>query len=232
VANPIRIVVALPDPLECAAVADWLAGEGCEPVVRTAVQTATAEMHQRAFDLLIADETFAFRGGLRPRGRVRNERVPTIVIGGAPEAPFADAFSAHAMYLARPVERAVLSCFVSMAILDGRPLRRSVRKPVTRFDAFANGLPIRLIDVSNEGMRLQLPPGRLAPLAPVFSLRIPLLGVAVTARRMWAGASPPQTIPTSYGAALAGNKPTVERAWRTFVDTIPVAPATGTIVKA
>lgn len=229
--NQTRVIVALPDSAECAAVADWLAAEGFEPVVRASLQTAADEMHSRPFDLLLADETFVFRQGLRAGGRIRNGRVPTIVIGGAPDAPANDAMSAQVMYLSRPVDRTLLACFVSMAILDGRPTRRSMRKPVARFDAFVNGLPVRLVDVSNEGMRIEMPPGRLAPLAAAFSIRIPFVGVSVTAHRMWSRTVAAGSAVTSYGAALAQNRPTAERAWRLFVETIP-APSAADLAKA
>jgi hypothetical protein len=229
--NQTRVVVALPDSLECAAVSDWLAAEGLEPVVRPTVQTAADEMHSKSFDLLLADETFVFRSGLRAGGRIRNGRVPTVVIGGAPDAPASDAFSAQVMYLSRPVDRTLLVCYVSMAILDGRPVRRSMRKPVARFDAFVNGLPVRLVDVSNEGMRIEMPPGRLAPLTAVFNIRIPFVGVSVTAQRMWGRTASAGSATASYGAALAQNRPTAERAWRLFVDTIP-APSGSELAKA
>lgn len=222
--NPTRVVLALPDATECTSVADWLRVDGFEPVIRPTMQTAADEMHAKPFDLLIADEHLVFRQGLRPGPRLRNGRVPTIVFGGEAGAPASDAFSSQVMYLTRPVEAAMLSCFVTMAILDGRPVRRSVRKPVGRFDAFANGLPVRLVDVSNEGLRLEMPPGRLAPLASLFSVRIPFVGVNVTAKRMWSQPSGHGGV-ASYGAELVENKLAAERAWRAFVDTIPNAPA-------
>ena len=220
--NPSRVIVALPDPTECASVCDWLRADGFEPVVRPTLQTAADEMHAKLFELLIADEQLVFRQGLRPGPRVRNSRVPTIVLGGATDAPASDAFSSQVMYLTRPVDGAMLMCFVTMAILDGRPVRRSIRKPVGRFDAFANGLPVRLVDVSNEGLRLEMPPGRLAPLASVFSVRIPFVGVNVTAKRMWAQSTAPGGV-AAYGAELVENKLGAERAWRAFVETVPTA---------
>ena len=219
-----RVIVALPDLTECATVADWLSAEGFEPARRPSARAAADDMQIRSFDLLIADAAFAFRDGLHARGRARNAVTPTIVIGGASEEPRGEAINGQIMYLTRPIERAMLVCFVSMAFLDGRPARRSVRKMVNRFDAFVNGLPTRIVDVSKEGLRLEVPPDRRAVLPPYFNLRVPLVGVAVTVQRMWMR---PASMPggrasmTWYGGALTQNRELAEQAWRSFVDTIP-----------
>jgi hypothetical protein len=213
-----RVVVVVQDRAECAAVADWLTADGFEPIPRSGVQAAVDEMGARVFDLLIADAV-AFRDGLRPGGRVRNSRTPMIVIG--PEEPKGRAAKGHAMYLTRPVERAMLRCFVSMAMLDGRPVRRSLRKPVHHFDAFVNGLPVRLVDVSNEGVRIEMPPDRTSPLPLDFSVRIPLVGVAVNVRRMWSHPSGVGTSATWCGGALTRNGSVAAQGWRSFVDTVP-----------
>jgi hypothetical protein len=213
-----RVVIAVPDRTESAALADWLTAEGLEPLPRSGVQAAIDEMAARPFDLLIADAV-AFRDGLRPGGRVRNSRVPMIVIG--PEEPKGHAASRQAMYLTRPVEKAMLMCFVSMAMLDGRPVRRSLRKPVNRFDAFVNGLPVCLVDVSNEGLRLEMPPDRKSPLPSYFSVRIPLVGVAVNVQRMWSQPSGAGTSVTWCGGALSKNGSVAAQGWRSFVETVP-----------
>src|SRR5206468_1528091 len=110
------------------AVAEWLTAEGFDCVRRPTASDAVEEMSSRPFDLLIADAAFAFGGQYRV-GRSRNPVTPTIVVGDALAAGQCERAS-WAMYLARPIERALLVCTVSMAIIDGRPLRRSARKPV------------------------------------------------------------------------------------------------------
>jgi CheY-like chemotaxis protein len=222
-----RVIVALGNLAESAAVADWLSSEGYEPVQRPSARAATEEMRAHPFDILITDAHFAFRDGLHVTGRVRNISTPTIVVGGAAEEPRGEAINAQTMYLTRPVERAMLVCFVSMAFLDSRPARRSIRKAVNRFDAFVNGLPTRIVDVSNEGMRLEVPPDRRAALPPYFSVRVPLVGVAVTVQRVWTRQSANRASMTWYGGALAQNRTLAEQAWKSFVDTIPDSRGTG-----
>jgi hypothetical protein len=225
VADRPRIIIALPNPIECGSVADWLVADGFEPVRRSSPRAAAEEMQARAFDLLIADTAFAFRDGLHEAGLRRNRLTPTVVIGDSAAAEQCEAVNQRVMFLTRPVERALLVCTVSMAILDGRPIRRSTRKLVRRFDAVVNGVPSHIIDVSNEGLRLKMPRDRRSSiLPPHFSVQVPLMGVAVIVQRIWAKTSPDEgrTEATWCGGALKQNGAKAERAWRAFVDAIPV----------
>ena len=209
--------------MECASVADWLYAEGFEPVRTTTVSRAFQELNERPFSLLVADFDFAFRGGLQAvsRERMRNAKAPGIVLGPADPAAEALAVKCDAMYLCRPVEQAALVCMVQMAMLESRPERRSVRKPV-RFDAIVGGVPAHLIDVSKEGMRLEIPRTRsAAPPPPLFTVRVALIGVNITVRRMWASPTPKGGDIAWYGGELAANSGRVELAWRSFVDAMP-----------
>jgi hypothetical protein len=216
-----RVIVALPDPLEGATVVEWLQGNNFDPVYRTNPAAAAAEM-QRPFDLLIAEATWAVGTALQSGARARNPIVPTILIGDAMERR-ATAVNAQTMYMTRPIEMPVLSCFVSMAlIVDDRPVRRSPRKSVQRFEALVNGLPSGIVNVSAEGLRLELPRDRRAALPPYFAVRVPLVGVAVIAKRRWM-MSASQNAPTLWcGAALSHNRASSEERWRAFVDSVPI----------
>ena len=209
--------------MECASVADWLHAEGFEPVRATTVSRALQELNERPFSLLVADFDFAFRGGLQAvsRERMRNAKGPAIVLGPADPAAEALAVKCDAMYLSRPVEQAALVCMAQMAMLESRPERRSVRKPV-RFDAIVGGVPAHLIDISKEGMRLEIPRTRnAAPPPPLFTVRVALIGVNITVRRMWASPTPKGGDIAWYGGELAANSGRVELAWRSFVDAMP-----------
>jgi hypothetical protein len=213
------VIVVLPNAAEGAAVADWLTAEGLEPVLRSAPR-AVAEMRERPFALLISDAASAIRDGLQAQGRARNPHTATILVGESDSG--AQAMSSQAMLLTRPIDRATLTCFVSMALMDGRPPRRSVRKPINRFDALVNGVPSHLLDVSAEGLRVEVARDRRAVLGPYFKVKVPLVGVTVTVQRMWSrSASNGPTV--WYGGALAQNQAGIDQAWRTFVDTVPVA---------
>ena len=218
-----RIVIASPLVAECNVVAEWLAGEGFEPVRVASLERVTDEIKSRPLDLLLIDFTFAFGPVPQAFGlvRARNPKTPIIVVGDSAAAPEAHAVARGAMYLARPVERAALLCTVAMAVMESRPVRRSLRKRVSRFDAVVDGVPSHIIDVSNEGLRLEIPRGRrAAPPPPFFNVRVPILGMALIVRRMWTSTAP---VPGAawYGGELSRNPHRIQQAWASFVDAIP-----------
>ncbi len=220
-----RVAVALQDRAECAAVADWLTAKGFEPLPRPGGRAILDEMDAEAFDLLLIDAGLAVHDALRKAARTRNTRIPVILIGNAIEEPKGHAVTG-AMYLPRPFDQATLMCFVLMAILDHRPERRSVRKPVHHIEGYMNGLPVRLVDVSNEGLCIVTPPDGSSMLPPSFNLRIPLMGVSVAVQRIWGRRGKPGDSSTWYGGALTQNRPAAEQGWRSLVDTIPAAHGT------
>jgi hypothetical protein len=219
-----RIILALPDVAECATVADWLVADGFEPVRCTRPCTAGGEMRAHPFDLLVADATVAVREGLLAASRGRNPLTPTIVIGNHAAADPRDALS---MYMSRPLERSTFVCIVAMAMMEDRPARRSPRKTANRFEAIVNGVPSHIIDVSTEGLRLEVPRGRVAIPPPYFNVRLPLMGITVTVQRIWARSRSEGRTPNIWcGGALSANRPGAEQGWRAFVDMIPTLGAT------
>jgi hypothetical protein len=230
VAGRPRVIVALPDPLEGATVAEWLHANNFESICRTNPTAAAAEM-QRPFDLLIADALWAVGTALQSGARARNPLVPTILIGEAIERR-ATAVNANTMYMSRPIDKTVLACFVSMALIDDRPVRRSARKLVQRFDALVNGLPSGIVDVSPEGLRLEVPRDQRATLPPYFAVRVPLVGVAVIAKRRWMMPAAKSAGTMWCGAALSHNRPSSEERWRAFVDSVPIVGDGGLRVSA
>jgi hypothetical protein len=214
-----RVILVLPDITECATVAEWLVTDGFEPVRCSSARTAVEEMRAHPFDLLVADATVTMREGLLATSRRRNPLTPAIVIGNSAAADPRDAVS---MYLSRPLERGIFVCTVSMAMMAERPARLSARKIANRFEAIVNGVPSNIIDVSTEGLRLEMPRHRLAVPPPYFNVRLPLMGIAVTVQRVWARSPGQERTPIIWcGGALSANRPGAEQGWRAFVDMIP-----------
>jgi ActR/RegA family two-component response regulator len=221
------ILIASPHVAECAAIADWLSSEGFDPIRATTVAGATQQLNDRTFELLVSDFDFAVRGGLHAtaRERMRNPKAAAVLIGELNPAYEAQAEKRGAMYVARPLDQAAVVCAVHMGVMESRPERRSLRKRVNRFDAIVGGVPSHIIDVSNEGLRLEIPRSRnAAPPTPVFAVRVPIVGVSLIVRRMWTRNLPDRGFDAVwYGGELAGNAQRIELAWRTFVDTVPNA---------
>lgn len=220
-----RIIVATPDPAECEVVAGWMAAEGFEPVTCTTLAATAEAVQTQGFDLFVADFSFAFRYRLHEtsRRRVRDNKTPTIVIGDLDVADQTRAQGGpRVMYVARPVERAALVCLVSMAMFDGRPGRRSPRKAIKPLNATVNGAPSHIVDVSFEGLRLELPRDGRPSVPPVFRVVVPMTGLTLTVKRAWTLATPGAKV--GAGSLQCGGSvedPRAEKTWRGLVDTLP-----------
>jgi hypothetical protein len=212
------IVVASPDRIEVAWLSDWLTAEGLEPVAARSLETAIHAVQSRTFDVLIADAKFAFDGDLQGRARTHNARAPLVVLGDA--AACARAERNGMFHVGRPVDQALLLCHVAMAIAEGRPARRSDRTSISPFEALVEGAEAHVVDVSNEGLRLKVPRGRSVP-PPHFAFRIPLIGVALTVRRVWMSTAPAAQAGGAWcGVELYQAHPRAAQNWRAFVSTV------------
>ena len=222
-----RIVIASPHAAEREALASWLSSEGFEPVRAATAPAAIDAIQAHPFDALISDFQFAFNHGVHGAVRARHAQLPVIVIGDADSAAQARTESRGASYLPRPVDHTALVCLLSMALSEERPVRRSPRRAVNRFEATADGTPCCLLDVSHEGLRLELPRTRRS-LLPYFDVKVPLIGKTLIVQRVWiAAARVAGTAADAVccGATLANNNARSERAWRMFVEAIPVRAA-------
>ena len=215
-----RIAIASALPTECIAIADWLTPEGFEPVRLSSAGRLTDELRDRSFDLLVVDAGLAMPA--INAVRARSLQIPIVVLGEPNPVAESQAMARGAVYLTRPVDRAVFMCTVAMAIMESRPVRRSERKRA-RVTVVVQGVPSEIIDLSREGMRLEiLRTLKGAPPPPVFDVAVPLLGVALNVRRLWIASSPPSAREAVwYGGVLSNNSRRVELAWWTLVDALP-----------
>ena len=217
----LRVIAALADAFEGAAVYDGLLSAGFEPTWCSTVREAADAMRAQPFDLVIADSSFVLDGGLQSEGQARNPLTPIILIGDPVSRPVS--WSGRTMHLTRPVDQAMLTCFVTMALLqDNKPVRCSVRKQVNPIQAVVNGVPAHIVDVSAEGLRLELPGDRRSVLPPIFSVRVPVADLAFTVQRRWTRSEVNRSSTVWYGGSLSQNRTSVEQRWRLFMDTIPV----------
>jgi CheY-like chemotaxis protein len=218
-AGSLRVIIASPNGTENEQLADWLTSEGFDTVKAVTRSGALAAITARPFDLLVADAGLAFKEGLEAASRPhrRNPQTPAIVIGDA--AARAQAEVRGAMFIERPIDREAVLCSIAMASVDERPVRRSERKRVDRVEALVDGVRSHIVDVSPEGLRIEIPSDRRSAPPPYFTIRVPMIGAAVTVQRMWSVRKSPST--SMYGGALARNSAKVDLLWRKFVDAVP-----------
>ena len=217
-----RVVVATPHKIEREMLGEWLSSEGMEPVCVATAMAAVHGVSSRTCDLLVADAGFAFADGLFAASRGRTQ-MPAIVVGEPGGSDEARADRHGAMFVSRPIDRTTFFCSVSLALIDGRTQRRSPRKGVARSPVTADGLPSYLIDVSYEGLRLEIPRKAGISPAPMFVVHVPVLGVALSVQRVWvSNAMRAAGAPAAWcGVTLAQNSLRAEQLWRAFVAAIP-----------
>ncbi len=222
------VIVAVPDVAESRRLASWLDAEGYATVQRSTPKGTSDEIASQPFDLLVVDCSFVLTGGVRGIGLARFRETPVIILGDAAGGRSCAPFGTQIMFLERPVDRATFICMVTMALMDARPERRSPRLTISPFEATVNGIKSHIIDVSKEGVRIELPRDRRM-VTPQFVVRVPIIGVNVMVHRMWVRSSRPDDQHPDImwcGGQLGQNTAMAEQGWRMFVDSLPPADTT------
>jgi hypothetical protein len=216
-----QVIVATPKTDESQQLAAWLDSEGFEPIARATAKSAAETVVSQPFDLLVADAGFVLTGGVRGFGLARFRETPVIVLGDADAARACTPLGPQIMFLERPVDRGVFICTVTMALMESRAERRSPRRTVQPFAATVNGVQSHILDVSREGVRLEMPRDRRM-VSPSFVMRVPMIGVGVSVQRMWVrvpGPGEPANL-MWCGGQLQKNTVLAEQAWHRFIDTL------------
>lgn len=220
-----RVIVATPAADERERLAEWLIAEHYEPALVADALAASSEISRRPSLALIVDYTLTLRADVHGTWRARRPQTPPVVLGNADPPARARTEGLSGIFLERPFERVTLLCMLLMAILEGRPERRSPRK-VSSVLAKLNGIPTSIVDLSHEGMRIALPRQQVLP-PPVFRLAVPMAGVTLNVRRMWTAApDDPAGGPVMWcGGAITENPEHAARAWRGLVEAAPARSA-------
>lgn len=221
-----QVIVATPNADEGEMLSAWLDAEAFEPLWKRTARSASDAITSQPFDLAVIDASFVLDGGLRAFGLARFRETPVIVLGDAADGIACAPFGAQIMFLERPIDRTTFICIVTMALMEARADRRSPRRAIQPFEATVNGVTSYIIDVSREGVRLEMPKDRRM-VTPQFALRVPLIGVGVSVQRVWVRiARPEETVGVMWcGGQLGKNSELADQAWRRFIDTVaPVAP--------
>ena len=212
-----RIAVATRSRSERAAIGAWLDSADFQAVHVTDIGAPARELEALKFELLIVDTEMMTLGSLMHVARYRATPLPVIVIGDEdPEAEI-EAGRRGASYLVRPIERAGLLFAVTLALAEGRPMRRSARKLVPRFPGLVDGVPSYVLDVSQEGVRLEVAGRSRSSLPPSFMLRLPVFNVAVQVQRVWVSTSGASSH-LWCGGTLARNQQHSAHSWKMLVE--------------
>jgi FixJ family two-component response regulator len=217
-----QAIVVVSDPDIADMLVDCLSTAGYTARVIREFVTARAELDGTAPDLLVAQIKLGAYNGLHLaiRSRSRGAKTPVVLIGDADPVLQAEADRVHAAYLTTPLNEQLLVDAVKRGEADYRPTRRSPRKRVPMLDALVNEVQARILDVSYEGLRLQVSEQQPDSIPPFFMLRIPLFNLSCRAQRVWTR-DPPDQAGLWCGATIVGVDPAGAVAWRALVDSVP-----------
>lgn len=217
-ANTVRIGVACPIAGERAAFLEWLNLAGYEPVPMISVDALARDMAAKPIEALIADVQLVSAEALPRIVKILGNNRPLILVGAPGEG--IEQVPRDATWMERPVTRETLMLSVALGLAEGRPARRSPRKLVPRLLSSVDGVTSKIVDVSTEGVRLEIAGASPSVLPPYFILKVPAFGVAARVKRVWVAMPGPGHMwcggiiekPASKAKALP---------WQSFVKTAP-----------
>lgn len=182
-ANSVRIGIACPLAGERAAFQEWLKLAGYEPVPVANIESVGRDLATRPIEALIADVSLVPAADLPRVVRLLGSNRPLILVGNPDDA--IEDVPRDATWISRPIDRELFQLSVALALAEGRPARRSPRKMVAGLVSTIDGVQSKLVDISNEGLRLEIPGASTSALPPYFILRVPSFGVAARVKRVW-----------------------------------------------
>ena len=188
-ANTVKIGVACPITGERAAFLEWLTLAGYEPVPMLNLDGLGRDVNARPIEALIADVSLVPPAELPRIVRLLGPNRPLIVVGDPKDA--IEEVPRDATWVDRPVARDTFLLSVALGLAEGRPARRSPRRLVPRLLSSVDGVTSKVVDVSTEGVRLEIAGASPSVLPPYFLLKVPGFGVSTKVKRVWVAAPKP-----------------------------------------
>jgi hypothetical protein len=220
-----RIGLACPRPRERAELLEWCETAGFHPIPMINASSISRELDGEGFEALIIDTDLTASRDAAYVLRTLDRNRPLIVIGDASAIELSDAARRDVTYLKRPLTRDAFVLGVTLALAEGRPARRSPRRMVSRLHATVESVPVRIIDVSYEGIRLEVPEGHRSTLPPFFAVKVPMFGVNVVGKRVWVNNALNRDAQNMFwcGVRLERNTERAKTAWLSLVDHAPAS---------
>lgn len=216
-ANKIRVGVACPIPGERAAFIEWLDGSGYEPVPMLDLDSVGRDLSVRPIEALISDVRFVPATELPRVVRLLGPNRPLLLVGAPGTGP--EVVPRDATWIDRPATKDTFLLLVALALAEGRPARRSPRMFVPKIMSTIDGVAAKVMDVSAEGVRLEVCEVQTAALPPYFMLRVPGFGLAIKVKRVWVAT--PASGAMSCGGIVDKPLPKMKASWTTFVENAP-----------
>ena len=226
---PALILMANADKKELQQIESVLAAAGCLVAGASSLRRAARLLNAVIPDLLIANARL--RGladveglELAALSRRGHPNLPVIITHRSPHPDLENEAKSRGMaFIVNPLENPEFLGCVTASLGERRPhyamVRQWPRKRVAAVPAGVDAAPAQLIDVSYEGLRLELE-DRCDSAAAVFEVALPTAGVNLKAKRVWRSRAS-DTDENWWGMALVDVDPALVDRWRQFVDSIP-----------
>ena len=180
--HPIQVGLAFPHRDERDAIVTWLSAAGMEVELLVDACRIDSEVAGRGYGCVVADGTF-LRNGYLASLRRQDPRLPIVAVTDAADAEL-PIFRRGVSVVTRPLDARMLALSVSLAHGEGRQARRP-RTRTPRVPSRASGVAATVMDISREGVRLELSCGAVAKLGPQFRFEVPMVALDVVLRRAW-----------------------------------------------
>src|SRR5262245_13021010 len=214
----VKIGVACPNPGERAAFLEWLSNAGYDPAPMLTLESIGRELTAaQPIEALIADVSLVSKADLARLIRVLGPNRPVILVG-SPEEAIEDV-PRDAAWMDRPVTRDAFLLSVALGLAEGRPSRRSPRRLVPKLMSSVDGLSAKILDVSIEGVRLEVSGTSPSSLPPYFTLKVPGFGVSTKVKRVWV-ATPAQGS-VWCGGVIERRSDAATAVWKQFISNAP-----------
>ena len=149
-------------------------------------------------------------------------RLPIVAVGNPGDPAERVLTKRDVSFYPRPLDQATFMLATSLAIGEGRTARRSLRRLVPRLPSKIAGASAFLLDVSSEGLRVEVSREAGAKLGPHFQVVVPIFNVGVNVRRVWVRSEATADQPrVQCGASLVETDQRSIDAWRLMLDNAP-----------
>ena len=220
--SPRRILIVDDDDATRRGLVALMTGAGYIAIAASSLHEATEALDREGPDLVITDIRLQGYNGLQLLA-MGNRPIPAIVVTGYPDRSIeADARKMGAEYLVKPIAPASLLAMVQQKLEASAPnalfsaTRRWTRKPVRRqLKAWVQDLPVRILDVSYGGLRLEMERTPKERLPRSLSMTLPTSNVAIDVNVVWQKPSGPDG--WLCGAAIPDAS---QSTWRQLVDAV------------
>ena len=176
--------MACPGIGERAAFSDWLRSASIEPVLLVDACLVNTEIAGLRLTAVVADASLLTKEYIADLRKVDGQ-MPIVAVGD-PGDPAERLLTRRGVsFYPRPLDQATFMLAASLAMAEGRPARRSLRRLVPRLPSKIDGASAFLLDVSSEGMRVEVASDSGTRLGPQFQVQVPYSTVGVTVRRVW-----------------------------------------------